>query len=419
MSDANDTVNAAASTSSTQQSARDIIATSATIIEASAGDDAVVDTNRRIQLTEAEQRKKDEIVAKLDLTRTHDVLQYGSGLQQRMTAFSDQALESVRTKDFDEVGGLVVGLVTRLRGFEVTEEKKGLARLFAKAGNSIVTLKARYDDMEKNVDKISKALDGHRLALLKDIELLDRLYAQNLDYIHNLNIYLVAGTQKLAQAQEQELPALQTKAQASGQEADAQAAKNLADMINRFEKRLYDLELTRTISLQMAPQIKMVQHNDALMAEKIQTSLNNTIPLWKNQMVLALGLSHSAAAIRAQREVTEATNELLRKNADTLKQSTIDAARESERGIVDIETLNHTNEQLISTLDEVKAIQEAGQRDRAEAQLALIEIENQLKAKLLEVAGGTSGERPPVQKTLPEITHPATLTPAASDLLLG
>jgi uncharacterized protein YaaN involved in tellurite resistance len=363
----------------------EIITATATIIEAVATPE-----DSHIQLTEVERRKKDEIVAKLDLNRTNDVLQYGTGLQSRMTAFSDQALQSVRTKDFDEVGGMIVNLVTDLKGFDAIENKKGLARLFAKAGNKIVALKARYDDMEKNINKITKVLEGHRLVLFKDIEMLDRLYTQNLDYIQNLNVYIVAGKEKIERAKTVDLPALEAKARQSGKEDDAQVAKNLSDMIVRFEKRVYDLELTRAVSIQMAPQIKMVQHNDAVMAEKIQTSINNTIPLWKNQMVLALGLSHSAAAIKAQREVTDTTNELLRKNADILKTSTIEAARESERGLVDIETIIHTNEQLITTLDEVKAIQEAGRRDREEASAKLIDIEDQLKAKLLEIVDSSS-----------------------------
>lgn len=364
-----------------------IVTTTATILEAT-----TIPNDSHIQLTEAEQRKKDEIVAKLNLNRTSDILQYGTGIQSRMTAFSDQALQSVRTKDFGEVGGMIVELVTDLRNFDTAENKKGLAKLFSKAGNSIVTLKARYDDMEKNVDKITRVLEGHRLVLFKDIEMLDHLYAQNLDYIQNLNVYIIAGKEKIEQARTKDLPELEAKAHQSGEESDAQAAKNLADMIVRFEKRVYDLELTRAVSIQMAPQIKMVQHNDAVMAEKIQTSINNTIPLWKNQMVLALGLSHSAAAIKAQREVTDTTNELLRKNADILKTSTVEAARESERGLVDIETLMHTNEQLIATLDDVKAIQEAGRRDREEASAKLIDIEDQLKAKLLEIADSTSSE---------------------------
>lgn len=336
-------------------------------------------------LTPEEQKMVSDFAQKINITDSTQVLQYGSGAQKKISDFSQNALSKVRGTDLDEVGKMITGLVTELKGFSTEGEQKGFLGLFKKAGNQMGQMKAKYDSVEKNVDKICDVLDGHKITLLKDVAMLDKMYDMNLAYYKELTMYTLAGRQKLSEVIEQELPALQGKARQSGKPEDAQAANDLAEMCNRFDKKLHDLELTRTISMQMGPQIRLVQGNNSIMVEKIQSSLVNTIPLWKNQMVLALGLAHTQNAIQAQRQVTDITNELLRKNADTLKVSTIEAARESERSIVDIETLRHTNEQLISTLDEVIQIQRDGTAKRRDAEAELQRIEGELKNKLLEI----------------------------------
>jgi len=336
-------------------------------------------------LTPEEKVMVNDFANKIDITNTTQLLQYGVGAQQKISSFSETALANVRGKDLGEVGDMINGLVTELRGFSAAEEKKGFAGLFKKAGNQLDQMKTRYNTVEKNVDKIVDVLEGHKIQLLKDVSMLDKMYEMNLAYYKELTMYILAGRQKLAQVESEELPALQEKARRSGLQEDAQAANNLAEMCNRFDKKLHDLDLTRTICIQMAPQIRLVQNNNSIMIDKIQSSIVNTIPLWKNQMVLTLGLAHSKKAIEAQRQVTDITNDLLRKNADTLKTSTIEAAKESERGIVDIETLQHTNQSLISTLDEVLQIQQDGRQKRRDAEVELRRIEEDLKNKLLEV----------------------------------
>jgi uncharacterized protein YaaN involved in tellurite resistance len=347
-------------------------------------------------LTEDEKKLVREFSGKINLGDSTQILQYGAGAQTKISQFSESALKSVRTRDLDEVGSMLTGLVGELRGFDAQEEQKGFLGLFKKAGSSINHMMTKYDSAEKNVDRVCTALEGHKVTLLKDIAMLDKMYETNLAYYRELTMYILAGRVRLEGVIATELPALQEKAKASGLPEDAQAANYLADMCNRFDKKLHDLELTRNICIQMGPQIRLVQSNNSIMVEKIQSSLVNTIPLWKNQMVLALGLAHSRGAMEAQRAVTDVTNELLRKNADTLKQSTIETARESERGIVDIETLRHTNESLIATLDEVLTIQQEGRDKRRAAETELAKIEGQLKQKLLEVRDAT--KKPPEQE---------------------
>ena len=338
------------------------------------------------RLSPEELAAAEEFAKKIDVTDSTMVLQYGAAAQKKVAGFSETALEKVRTKDLGEVGDMMSDLVVQLKGFEVQpEEKKGFLGLFRKGGGQIASLKARYDKAAVNVDKISTMLEDHQVQLLKDITMLDKLYDTNLQYFRELSMYIVAGKKKLEQVRATDLPAAQEKAQNSGLPEDAQAANDLNNMCLRFEKKLYDLELTRNISIQMAPQIRLIQNNDSLMAEKIQSSIVNTIPLWKSQMVLALGLAHSKEAMEAQRAVSDMTNELLKKNAEALKQGTIETAKESERGIVDIETLKQTNQSLISTLDEVVRIQDEGRAKRAAAEEELGRIEGELKAKLLEV----------------------------------
>jgi len=337
------------------------------------------------QLTVEELAMVEDFSQKIDLTNTAMILQYGAASQQKMSQFSESALAKVRTGDMDEVGKMISGLVIELKGFSAEDEPKGLRGIIKKPGKKIAELKTRYDTVEKNVDKISDSLESHKVALLKDITMLDKMFEQNMTYFRELGIYIMAGRQKLQEVYENELPAAQAKARESGSPEDAQAANFLSEMCTRFDKKLHDLELTRNISLQMAPQIRLVQNNDSMMVEKIQTSIVNTIPLWKNQMVLTLGLAHSKQAIETQRKVNDMTNDLLRKNADMLKTSTVGAANESERGIVDLETLRYTNESLISTLDEVMTIQAEGRQRRGEAEIELRRIEEDLKQKLLEV----------------------------------
>jgi len=336
-------------------------------------------------LTDQEKAIVKDFAKKINLTDSTQILQYGAGAQTKISQFSEAALANVRTKDLDEVGGLITNLVGELRGFNDDEKKGGLRGLFRRASNSLQQMKTKYDSAEKNVNKITDMLEGHKVTLLKDITMLDRMYEMNLAYYKELTMYILAGREKLESVIAGDLPAAQEKARQSGLPADAQAANYLADMCNRFDKKLHDLELTRNICLQMGPQIRMVQSNNAIMLEKIQSSIVNTIPLWKNQMVLALGIAHSQQAIKAQRAVTDMTNELLKKNADAIKAGTIETARESERGIVDLETLQHTNNSLIETLDEVMQIQQDGRAKRRAAETELTRIEEQLKSKLLEV----------------------------------
>ena len=339
-------------------------------------------------LSPAEQKVVLDFAEKIDLTNTGLVLQYGAAAQKNIANFSESTLGAVRTKDMGELGEMVTSLVAELKGFSAEEEeKKGLFGMFKKASNNIQNMKIKYDKAEANVDKIAEQLEGHQVVLMKDIALLDQMYEKNLEYFKQLTMYILAGEKKLAQERATTLQELYAKAQKSGLPKDAQAANDYAAMCDRFEKKLYDLKLTRQISIQMGPQIRMIQNNDTLMTEKIQTSLVNTIPLWKSQMVLALGISHSKQAMEAQRAVSDMTNSLLKKNADMLKMATIETAKESERGIVDIETLQHTNQSLISTLDEVVQIQTEGRQKRKEAEVELRRIEGELKQKLLEVRG--------------------------------
>ena len=339
------------------------------------------------QLSEAEQKAVIEFAEKIDITDSGLVLQYGAAAQKNIADFSGSALNNVRTKDMGEVGDMLSGLVMELKGFDAVAENKGIKGWFKKAGNSIELMKVRYDKAEANVDKISRQLQNHQITLLKDIAVLDQMYDKNLDYYKQLTMYILAGQRSLKQAKEVTLPQMRTAAAESGLASDAQKANDYANMVERFEKKLHDLELTRVICLQMAPQIRMIQNNDTLMTEKIQTSLVSTIPLWKSQMVLALGIHDSQQALQAQHQVTEVTNQLLAKNADMLKEATIETAKESERGVVDIETLQHTNQQLISTLDEVLQIQTEGAQRRAAAEVELRRIEGELKQKLLEMKG--------------------------------
>ena len=345
-----------------------------------------IDIEDKIELTPEEKKVVDEFVQKIDLTNSTHILQYGADAQQKIADFSDTALESVRTKDLGSVGDSLASLVTELKGFNALEEKKGgLMGLFHKAADPIAQLKAKYDKAEVNVEKVVDILEGHQVTLTRDIAVLDELFKANTTNFKQLSMYIVAGKKKLEEAYNVTLPAMQAKAKETGATEDAQAANDFAQMCNRFEKKLHDLDLTRTVSLQMAPQIRLVQNNNTLMVEKIQTTLINTIPLWKSQMVLALGLANSEEAVKAQQAVSETTNELLRKNAEVLKQTTINVAKESERGVVDIETLKETNQKLIETIDEVMTIQKDGREKRKAAEVELMKIETDLKDKLLEV----------------------------------
>ena len=337
-------------------------------------------------LTEEERRTVDAFAKQIDLTNSTLVLQYGAGTQKKMADFSESALENVRSKDLGEVGELLTGVVKELKNFD-EEEEKGFFGIFKKASNKIENMKAKYAKAEANVNEIVKVLEKHQVQLMKDTALLDKMYDLNLTYFKELSMYILAGKKKLQEVRSGELSSLTAKAQATGLPEDAQAAKDLDSMCNRFEKKIHDLELTRMISIQTAPQIRLVQNNDTLMVEKIQTTIVNTIPLWKSQVVLALGVEHSTQAAAAQREVTDMTNQLLRKNAEKLKMATVETAKESERGIVDMDTLKATNESLISTLDEVMNIQKEGRQKRAEAEAELLNMENELKAKLLQIQG--------------------------------
>ncbi len=336
-------------------------------------------------LSDAERKMVNDFAEKIQISNSNLVLQYGSGAQKKIADFSETALNNVRTKDMSEVGEMLTNVVVELKKFNVDEEEKGLFSFFKRSGNKISTYKAKYSSAEANVNRICNVLEDHQVQLMKDIAMLDKMYELNKVYFKELSMYILAGKKKLAEVESTELPAAQEKARRTGLPEDAQAANDLSAMCNRFEKKLHDLELTRTISIQMAPQIRLIQNNDTLMTEKIQSTLVNTIPLWKSQMVLALGVAHSQQAADAQKAVTDMTNELLRKNAETLKMSSIETAKQSERGIVDIETLKTTNESLISTLDEVMRIQQEGRQKRQEAETELRRIENDLKNKLLEM----------------------------------
>ena len=336
-------------------------------------------------LNDAEKKAVEDFSKKIDIMDSNMILQYGAAAQKNVASFSENALTSVRTKDLGEVGKSLSELVVELKGFGEEEEKKGLFGRFKKAGSKLETMKAQYAKVESNVDKIARELEQHQVTLMKDVAMFDQMYELNLKYYKELTMYILAGKKKLADVQANELPVLKAKAEQSGSQEDAQRYNDMVQMCDRFEKKLHDLELTRMISVQMGPQTRLLQNNDTLMVEKIQSSLVNTIPLWKSQMVLALGLEHGRQATAAQSAVTEMTNELLKKNADMLKMGTIQTAKEAERSIVDIETLQHTNQQLIDTLDEVLSIQREGAQKRKEAEVELGKIEGELKRKLMEL----------------------------------
>ncbi len=337
-------------------------------------------------LSPEERKMVNDFAEKIDITNSQMVLQYGAASQKKLSDFSETALSRVKTKDMGETGELITNLISELQGFDATtEQPKGIFGFFKKTANSIEQLKTRYDSADKNVERIRAQLEDHQVTLMKDITMLDKMYELNLVYFKELTMYILAGKKKLAEVRANDLKAAQEKAQRTQLPEDAQAARDLADLCDRFEKKLYDLELTRNVSIQMGPQIRLIQSNDTMMAEKIQTTIVNTIPLWKNQMVLALGIAHSQQAMQAERAVTDATNELLKKNAATLKQGTIEIAKESERGIVDIETLQQTNKQLIETLDELNKIRADGKAKRANAEQELGRIEGELRQKMLEI----------------------------------
>ena len=337
-------------------------------------------------LSPEEQKMVNDFAEKIDITNSQMVLQYGAASQKKLSDFSETALSRVKTKDMGETGELITNLISELQGFDATtEQPKGIFGFFKKTSNSIEQLKTRYDSADKNVERIKAQLEDHQVTLMKDITMLDKMYELNLVYFKELTMYILAGKKKLAEVRANDLKAAQEKAQRTQLPEDAQAARDLADLCDRFEKKLYDLELTRNVSIQMGPQIRLIQSNDTMMAEKIQTTIVNTIPLWKNQMVLALGIAHSQQAMQAERAVTDATNELLKKNAATLKQGTIEIAKESERGIVDIETLQQSNKQLIETLDELNKIRADGKVKRANAEQELGRIEGELRQKMLEI----------------------------------
>lgn len=336
-------------------------------------------------LSEEERRMVDAFAQQIDLTNSAMILQYGAGTQKKMADFSASALENVKSKDLGEVGDLLGGVVKELKDFDA-EEEKGFLGIFKKASNKIDSMKTKYVKAEANVNQIVKVLESHQVQLMKDVAILDKMYELNLTYFKELSMYILAGKKKLNEVKNGQLAEMMAKAEASGLPEDAQAAKDLDSMCNRFEKKLHDLELTRMISIQTAPQIRLIQNNDTMMVEKIQSTVVNTIPLWKSQMVLTLGVQHSTQAAEAQRQVTDMTNELLRKNAEKLKMATVETAKESERGIVDMETLKATNESLITTFDEVMNIQREGRQKRQEAEVELQNMENELKAKLLQIS---------------------------------
>ncbi len=348
-------------------------------------------------LSETDQQAVREYAEKINVSNAAEVLQYGSTAQQKLTVFADTALQNARAKDTGAVGETLTSLVAQLQGFGDPGEKKGILGFLKKGANQIASLKARYDKVSVSVDMVADNLEGHRVGLLKDIAMLDRLYNENVDYYRQLCFYIVAGNEKIESLRKKDLPELHDKAIQSGDPADAQIASDMASAIDRFEKKVHDLELTRQISIQMAPQIRLLQNNDSLMADKIHSALVNTLPLWKSQMVLALGLENSRAAIEAQQAVTDATNRMLKQNAEVLKQGTIETARASERGIVDIETLVQTNQALIESLTEVETIQREGRAQRAAAEAKLREMEDQLKKKLLEIRDSPHSAQQPSQ----------------------
>ncbi|MBR4797727.1 MAG: toxic anion resistance protein [Oscillospiraceae bacterium] len=364
-------------------------ATLTPIVAAPEETSAVTDYLSDANLTEEEKKAVEEFSQKINIKDTNVILQYGAACQEKIASFSDTTLENVRTKDLGEVGDMITNLVVELKGFSIDskDEKQGLFGLFKKSRNSFAKLQERYDTASNSVDKISEILKDHQNTLFKDIVMFDQMYDVNLAYFKELSMYIIAGKKRLEEERNTTLKELKAKAEASGLAEDAQAANDFANLCERFEKKLYDLQLTREISIQMAPEIRLIQNGDTLMVEKIQTTINNTIPLWKNQMVLALGMAHSKEAMEAQKEVSDLTNELLQKNAETLQMGTIEIAKESERGIVDIETVEDANRKLIETLDEVLKIQEEGRQKRMEAENTLGKIETELRQKLLEVKG--------------------------------
>lgn len=360
-------------------------------IEEKAPETAVVETAKpesapQIKLSPEEERLVEEFSSKIDISNSQAVLTYGVGSQKKIAEFSENALERVKTKDLGEIGDMLAGVVGEIRSLEIDEEDKGFFGFFKKSGNKLANMKAKYDKVEVNVNNISKALEDHQVTLMKDVLMLDKMYELNMNYYKELSMYIMAGKKRLERANNIELPELIKKADESGLPEDTQKAKDFSQMINRFEKKIHDLELTKTVSLQMAPQIRLIQNNDSMMSDKIQSTIVNTIPLWKNQMVIAIGLKHSTDAAKAQKAVSDMTNELLKKNAESLKVATIETAKESERGIIDIETLKSTNKTLISTFDEVIKIQDEGRKKRKEAEAELRNIENEMRTKLLEIS---------------------------------
>ena len=360
-------------------------------IEEKAPETAVVETAKpesapQIKLSPEEERLVEEFSSKIDISNSQAVLTYGVGSQKKIAEFSENALERVKTKDLGEIGDMLAGVVGEIRSLEIDEEDKGFFGFFKKSGNKLANMKAKYDKVEVNVNNISKALEDHQVTLMKDVLMLDKMYELNMHYSKELSMYIMAGKKRLERANNIELPELIKKADESGLPEDTQKAKDFSQMINRFEKKIHDLELTKTVSLQMAPQIRLIQNNDSMMSDKIQSTIVNTIPLWKNQMVIAIGLKHSTDAAKAQKAVSDMTNELLKKNAESLKAATIETAKESERGIIDIETLKSTNKTLISTFDEVIKIQDEGRKKRKEAEAELRNIENEMRTKLLEIS---------------------------------
>lgn len=339
-----------------------------------------------VKLSPEEEKMVDEFASKIDISNSQAILAYGVGSQKKIADFSENALERVKTKDLGEIGDMLAGVVGEIRSLETEEDEKGLFGFFRKTSNKLANLKAKYDKVETNVNNIAKALEDHQVTLMKDVLMLDKMYELNMNYYKELSMYILAGKKRLERANNVELPELIKKADESGLPEDTQKAKDFSQMINRFEKKIYDLELTKTVSLQMAPQIRLIQNNDSMMSDKIQSTIVNTIPLWKNQMVIAIGLKHSNDAAKAQKAVSDMTNELLKRNADALKTATIETAKESERGIIDIETLKNTNKTLISTFDEVIKIQDEGRQKRKEAEAELKNIENEMRTKLLEIS---------------------------------
>ena len=339
-----------------------------------------------VKLSPEEEKMVDEFASKIDISNSQAILAYGVGSQKKIADFSENALERVKTKDLGEIGDMLAGVVGEIRSLETEEDEKGLFGFFKKTSNKLANLKAKYDKVETNVNNIAKALEDHQVTLMKDVLMLDKMYELNMNYYKELSMYILAGKKRLERANNVELPELIKKADESGLPEDTQKAKDFSQMINRFEKKIYDLELTKTVSLQMAPQIRLIQNNDSMMSDKIQSTIVNTIPLWKNQMVIAIGLKHSNDAAKAQKAVSDMTNELLKRNADALKTATIETAKESERGIIDIETLKNTNKTLLSTFDEVIKIQDEGRQKRKEAEAELRNIENEMRTKLLEIS---------------------------------